>query len=64
MALNLANPLRRNRMSYDLIGRILFPRQQAWQARRHARQLVAALLVAVIFGLVVGALIWLANTKR
>lgn len=51
-------------MSYDLIGRIFFPRQQAWQARRHARQLVAALLVALIFGLVMGALIWLANAKR
>ncbi len=51
-------------MSMNFIGRMLYPNQPAWQARRQAKQIVAAFTVAVLFGLVVGAIILFVNSKR
>jgi hypothetical protein len=48
----------------NYLGRVLFPKQPAWQAKRQARQIVAAFVVAVVFGLAIAAIIWFTNARR
>ena len=51
-------------MPMNLIGKVLFPGQPEWQARRQAKQMVAAFTVAIILGCVVAAIIWFSNAKH
>jgi hypothetical protein len=37
---------------YDLLGRVLFPRQQAWAQRRHAKTLVLTVAFTLGLGLI------------
>jgi hypothetical protein len=48
----------------NYLGKLLFPRLPAWQAKRQARQLFAAFSVSVIFGLIIAAVILYTNHKR
>jgi hypothetical protein len=51
-------------MPSKFIGRVLFPRLPAWQARRQARHLLAAITVALMFGCVVAAFILYQGVRR
>ena len=51
-------------MPMKFLGKILFPRSASWQQRRSVKILLAVILTAIIFALIVGALIFYANTKR
>jgi len=51
-------------MPTKIIGRVLFPGQPAWRARRQAKQMVAAFTVSVLFGLVIASVIWFTNARR
>jgi polyferredoxin len=45
----------------NLLGKILFPRQQPWQRERDARTLLAATVVALAFASLVGLMIYWRN---
>lgn len=51
-------------MPMNQLGKLLFPRLPAWQARRQARQLFGAFVFSVIFGVAVAAVILYVNHKR
>jgi len=51
-------------MPMQILGRVLFPRLQPWQQRRQAKNLVAALLVALIFAAIVAGIMFLTNARR
>ena len=51
-------------MPMNFLGRTLFPNQPAWRAKRQARQIFAAFMVALIFGMVVAVVIWFTNAKH
>ena len=51
-------------MPMNYLGKVLFPSQPAWRAKRQARQMVAAFTVAILFGVVVAAVIWFTNAKH
>lgn len=51
-------------MPMNHLGKLLFPRLPAWQAKRQAQQIFAAFAVSVIFGLIVAAVILYTNSKR
>jgi hypothetical protein len=44
-------------MPTKLLGKLLFPRLPAWQARRQARHLLAAVSVALALGCVIAGVI-------
>jgi hypothetical protein len=46
------------------LGKILFPRSQRWKQRQNVRLLLAALAVAVLFGVVIAAVMWLVNHPK
>jgi hypothetical protein len=48
-------------MIINLIGLILFPRQQPWRREREARAILAATLVALVLAGVVGMVIYWRN---
>lgn len=46
------------------LGKILFPRSQRWKQRQNVRQLLVALAVALLLGLViVGAMLFVNRPK-
>ena len=45
-------------MPFDVLGRMLFPGLQPWERRRKIKVILGVLLTAVIFGGVVGAMIY------
>lgn len=51
-------------MPMNHLGKLLFPRLPAWQAKRQARHIVAAFSVALVFGLIVMAIMLLQNPHR
>jgi hypothetical protein len=51
-------------MPMNYLGKLLFPRLPAWQAKRQARQLFAAFVVALVLGVVMAAVILFTNAKR
>jgi hypothetical protein len=51
-------------MPVKFLGRVLFPRLPDWQARRQARQMLAAIAVALTFGAIIAALILYQGFKR
>jgi hypothetical protein len=51
-------------MTINLIGKILFPRQQPWLQRRRAITVVITLGVAVGFAGIVAGLIYFGNTRH
>jgi len=53
-----------NKKMIEAIGKILFPRQAAWQRKRQMRIMLWIIPAAICFALLVGALIYLANSKR
>jgi hypothetical protein len=40
------------RRFYDFLGRLLFPRRQDWEQRRHARTFVFTVAFTLVFSLV------------
>jgi hypothetical protein len=48
----------------NLLGKVMFPHQPPWRARRQARQMLAAFMVSVVFGAVIVAVMFLENAKR
>jgi hypothetical protein len=51
-------------MPMNFLGKVLFPNQPEWRGRRQAKHLVAALVVAVIFGAVVVTVMFVQNSRR
>jgi hypothetical protein len=51
-------------MLMKFLGKLLFPRSQAWEQHRRAKILVAVIMTAIIFAAIVGALIYLLNGRR
>ena len=50
-----------NIMIANLLGKILFPRRQAWQQAREARAILGATVVALVFAGVIGLVIFWRN---
>jgi len=50
-----------NIMITNLLGRILFPRRQAWQQAREARAILGATAVALVFAGLIGLVIFWRN---
>jgi hypothetical protein len=48
----------------NFLGKVMFPHQPLWRARRQARQMLAAFTVALVFGAVVVVVMFLENAKR
>jgi hypothetical protein len=48
----------------NFIGKVLFPRQPPWRARRQAKHMVAAFLVSLVLGAIVVAIMYIENAKR
>jgi len=48
----------------NYLGKLLFPRLPAWQAKRQARHIVAAIAVALIFGAGIVAISLFVNLRR
>ena len=48
-------------MIANLLGRILFPRQQPWQRKREAKMILGATAVAVVFAGIIGLVIFWHN---
>jgi hypothetical protein len=46
------------------IGKVLFPQLPPWQSHRQAKQLLAALVVAVLLGCAVVAIMFLQNGRH
>ena len=46
---------------FDLIGKLLFSRQQDWERRRSAKILISAITVGVVLGLVLWQVMKLMN---
>jgi hypothetical protein len=44
-------------MLYDLLGRLLFPREQSWSQRRKAKTLVLTVAFTLALGLIMAAAI-------
>jgi hypothetical protein len=38
---------------YDLLGRLLFPRQQGWERRKGAKAMLFTVVFSLVFGLIV-----------
>lgn len=51
-------------MPMNILGKLLFPRLPAWQARRQARQMFGAFVFSLVFGVTVAAVILYVNHKR
>jgi predicted PurR-regulated permease PerM len=51
-------------MPLNFLGRKLFPRQQSWLQRRRVNTILVTLLVALLFAVIVGALMFLSNARR
>ena len=49
---------------YDLPGRLLFPRRQSWEQRKHAKAMVFTIAFSPAFGLVVAEVIRLAYDHK
>jgi hypothetical protein len=50
-------------MPIRTLGRVLFPRQQAWQRERFVKHVLIALAVAVIFAAIVAGMMFLINSR-
>jgi lipopolysaccharide export LptBFGC system permease protein LptF len=59
---DIANP--KNLMPMNLLGKAMFPRLPRWQSRRQAIQLVAALVVGVVFAAVIVTVMFFQNGHR
>ncbi len=51
-------------MPINFLGRKLFPRLQPWLQRRRILTILVTLLVAVLFAIIVGALMFLGNSRH
>ena len=49
-------------MIANILGKILFPRQQPWQREREARTILGATVVAVVFAGIIGLVIFWRNS--
>jgi hypothetical protein len=52
------------RMIIDFFGKLLFPRQPAWLARRQVKHLLAAISIALILGAVIMLIMFKTNAWR
>jgi hypothetical protein len=46
------------------LGKVMFPHQPSWRARRQARQMVAAFMLSLVFGMIIVAIMYFENAKR
>jgi hypothetical protein len=51
-------------MPLNLLGKVLFPRQQSWYQRRQAKTVVLVLVVAVGFAAIVAAVMLARNSRH
>jgi hypothetical protein len=49
---------------FDLIGKVIFPRQQEWERRRNAKVMVVAVTVGLFLGLVLWKVLKMMNQIR
>ena len=49
---------------FDLIGKVIFPRQQDWERRRNAKALTAAVAVGLFLGVVLWVILKMMNQVR
>jgi hypothetical protein len=48
----------------NLLGKVMFPHQPPWRARRQAKQMLAAFTVSLIFGAAIVLVMFVENAKR
>ncbi len=51
-------------MPLKFLGKVLFPRQAAWQQKKQTKIILWVILAAVIFGVCVAAALLFQNSKR
>ena len=51
-------------MPLNLLGKILLPREQSWRQRQQAKNVFAALIVALIFASIIAAVMLMRNSHR
>jgi hypothetical protein len=47
----------------SILGKVLYPQQPLWRARRQARQMLAAFFVSLMLGAVIIAVMYIQNAK-